>query len=512
MFSGPVMQISSDINSDFPTERGARAQSFAAFGETGEQHPAYFSATSRRTTLDMALYLARYSDLVLLIHGPAGSGKSTLLHEMITRGGPNIHAVTVVANPTSAMQSLYDAVLNSFKQMATYPASVQPIDQIAEQLDLLQRKGYHCILFIDDADQLTSDAYPFLETLADLRSEGGRTLLNLVLFAQDREKITFAGPSVRHRVKATELQPLAADEVAAYVEHVQRTRRVEGIAVEFQPREIQRIARASSGWPGNINALIEQRSARHTPRSKSALPLNHSWTSPRYLLGATSLAAALILVFVFQDSVNYWFEPQSVPSHTVAAPLPAPVEVVVAPPEEPVPIYPDTPPVEMVAAGLDPVESAPEPESTSLDVPIDTAEPSSALPVRKAATKPKRDKWLLAQNPDTYTLQIAWSSQESDIRRALKKFSLTDPAAVFSTSRKGKPWYGLVTGAYPDFTSATQARAALPEELMRGAWVRRLRAVQSEIKKPQETAESSEQKTGTAASTSAPAARPAQLP
>ena len=134
--------------------------------------------------------------------------------------------------------------------------------------------------------------------------------------------------------------------------------------------------------------------------------------------------------------------------------------------------------------------------------------PAPVTPVRKVATKPQRDKWLLAQNPDTYTLQIAWSSQESDIRRALKKFSLTDPAAVFSASRKGKPWYGLVTGVYPDFTSATQARAALPEELMRGAWVRRLRSVQSEINRPQEAVESSEQTTGAAT----PATRPSQLP
>ena len=133
-------------------------------------------------------------------------------------------------------------------------------------------------------------------------------------------------------------------------------------------------------------------------------------------------------------------------------------------------------------------------------------------PVRKAATKPQRAKWLLAQNPDAYTLQIVGSTQEGDIRRALKKFSLNDPAAMFSASRKGKPWYGLVTGVYPDFTSAIQARAALPEELMRGAWVRRLRAVQSEINRPQETAQPSEQTTGTAATKPAPAARRTQLP
>lgn len=511
------MHIHTEFDADLLPNERSREHSFTAFGETTEQHPPYFNAASRRTTLDMALYLARYSDLVLLIHGPGGSGKSILLHEMITRGGPNIHTIKVLANPTSATPALCDVVLNSFKLGAASPATVQPIAQIAEQLDLLQRKGYHCILFIDDADQLASEEYPFLETLADLRSQSGRSLVNLVLFAQDREKVIFPGPTVRHRVKPIELQPLAKDEVAAYVEHVQRTRRIVGI--DFPPRALQRIARASSGWPGNINALIEQRTGRHTSRPQSTTVVhNYSWAAPRYLLGAAALVAAFILVFMFQDSINHLFKPQPVAPPRVTAPLPAPpAEVAVAPPaEEPLSTSSaETLPTEAIAAAPEPVEAAPLPEPPSPEVMVDTVKPAppTPAPVRKTATKPQRDKWLLAQNPDAYTLQIIGSTQEGDIRRTLKKFSFNDPAATFSVSRKGKPWYALVTGVYPDFTSAVQARAALPEELMRGAWIRRLSAVQNEIKRPQEAAESSELNTGTAATTAAPAARRAtQLP
>ena len=490
------MQISNDTHLNLMSYAQSLGQPIAAFGENRERPP-YFNAASRRTTLDMALYLARYSDLVLLIHGPAGSGKTTLLREMIARGGPNIHAVTMPADRMFNTQTICDAVLNSFKLGATPSAPEQPIAQIKEQLDLLQRKGYHCILLIDDADRLESDAYPFLEALADLRSDAGRNLLNLVLFAQQREKITLVGPSVRHRVKATELQPLAPDEVAAYVQHVQRNNRVDGITIDFHDRDIHRITRASSGWPGNINAMIKQRSERNALHPNSfAILHNHPWATPRYLLGATSITAALILVLVFQDSVNYLFERPLVASHTVTAPphSSAPVQVVAAPVEEPEPV-----PASPAATSAEVIATAPELAEPS--VPADTP----ALPPVK--TKPQRHNWLLAQNPDAYTLQIAGSSQEGDIRRALKKFSLTDPSAVFSASRKGKPWFGLVTGVYSDFASANQARAALPEELMRGAWVRRLRAVQSEINKPQE-AESSESASGTAAAT----VPPTQLP
>ena len=509
------MQISNDTRIDFTPHAQSLGQPMAALSD--REHPPYFSAASRRTTLDMALYLARYSDLVLLIHGPAGSGKSTLLGEMIARGGPNIHAITVSADRTLTTQTICDAVLHSFKLVAMQPAPAQPVAQIKEQLDLLQRKGYHCILFIDDADRLASDAYPFLEALADLRSDTGRNLLNLVLFTEHREKISLVGPSVRHRVKATELHPLAADEVGAYVQHVQRSNITDGNAVDFQARDIQRIARASAGWPGNINALIAQRSARELLRlSPAAILLNHPWATPRHVLGATAIAVALIVVFVFQDSVNHLFEtPPPVASQTVIAPPQAlaPIQAVATPePEEetaPVPVSPALPPTEMIAA-------APEPAPAEPAVPLapdvtPALSPGTNKPAVNRAATPQRHDWLLAQNPDAYTLQIAGSSQEDDIRRALKKFNLTDPAAVFSASRKGKPWFGLVTGVYADFASAKQARAALPNELMRGAWVRRLSAVQSEINKPQEAAETLEQTTGTAAATSQPVT-PTQLP
>lgn len=510
------MQINYDAHFDVALPAAPLEETPIALGAV-ETHLPYFSATSRRTTLDMALYLARYSDLVLLIHGPAGSGKSTLLREMIARGGPNIHAITVSADRTLTTQMVCDAVLNSFKLVAMPTAAGQSIAQIKEQLDLLQRKGYHCIVFIDDADHLANDAYSFLETLADLRGDAGRNLLNLVLFAQQREKITLLGPSVRHRVKATELRPLAADETAAYIQHVQHNRRGNSSAVDFQDREIRRIARASSGWPGNINALIAQRSAHHASHPSSFL-LNYSWATPRYLLGAMSIAAALVFVFVFQDSINQWFETPPIVSHAVTE-LPQQAPAPVAEVASAVPTEVSAPsPSSLLAASVEAVVIAPEAEQEpaapiAQAIPVDPPTPPPTAASRSPTkNKPQRHDWLLAQNPEAYTLQIAGSSQEGDIRRALKKYSLTDPAAVFSASRKGKPWFGLVTGVYADFASAKQARAALPEELMRGTWVRRLRAVQSEINKPQEAAEATEQPAGTAAATSPTTVQPIQLP
>lgn len=496
------MQISNDSQLIFTPGTQPLDPPVVAFNATHEHRP-YFSAESRRTTLDMALYLARYSDLVLLIHGPAGSGKTTLLHEMIVRGGLNIHAVTVSADRTLTSQTIYNTVLNSFKLVAAQSTPTQPLAQIKEQLDLLQRKGYHCIVFIDAADRLASDAFPFLEALADLRGESGRNLLNLVLFVEQREKISLVGPSVRHRVKAIPLQPLTPDEVGHYIQHVRSNSSSGG--VDYQSRDIRRIARASAGWPGHINALINLGSAHNgRPPNSVSILLNHLWVTPQHLLGATSIAAALILVFVFQDSINALFKKQPIAPSIATAPAPIPEQPMVAQQTPPVPAPPEEiPQPEMVAS--DP-ESEPAAPPTVPDVSVNKPAAASPSPVR---TRAQRHDWLLAQNPDAYTLQIAGSSQEDDIRRALRKFSLADPAAVFSASRKGKPWFGLVTGVYPDFASATQARAALPDELMRGAWVRRLRAVQSEINKPQDAAE---QPSGTAAAASQRTVPPTQLP
>lgn len=475
----------------------------------------WFNAASRRKTLDMILYLGRYSDLALLVHGPTGCGKYALLREMTARAGLNIHAVTITGQPTVDAQSLYTTLLGSFKLLTALPVAEQQLLKIKEQLDHLQRKGYHCILSVDNADRLAPDAYAALEQLIDMRSEAGRNLLNVVMFAQQPDKIALRGPSVRHRVKRMEVPALMADEVGPYLQHCMH--HVGGDAIFtllFNERTIAKIARDAEGWPGAINALAQQRLIKFAARKhpKSA-PVEMRVFSKKQFAAIAVATAILLAVFAFQDDINNALKPAATVATISDTPPTITAAVVAAPATEIAPLAADnllvsSAPTQPETAQKTPeLNPAPVSETTEpapvaviieAEPPPLTVEEPIALPIREItqptpATKiaaapartspPLRDEWLLTQNPVVFTLQITGSTDERDVRRTLKKYGFTTDTAIYTTQKKGKPWYGLVTGIYSDQASAQQALAALPAELMRGTWVRRMRAVQGEINK-----------------------------
>lgn len=468
---------------------------------------AYFNAGSRRKTLDMTLYLSRYSDLVLLVHGPTGSGKSTLMHEISARAGANIHVIGVNGDSTIDAYAICDAILDSFSLLTPQLSNDERYAQIKEQLEHLQRKGYHTILCIDNAEQLAADAFQLVEFFSDLRGEAGRNPINVVLFTPQPDKIALRGPSVRHRIKRIEIPALEADETPAYIRH-----RLASVARDgsdaiydqvFDARTVKRIARESHGWPGGINALAQQRLVRFAARSHpGSAPLDHRLLSKKQFVMIATLVAALIAVFALQDDVNYLVSkylpvimkndarPQAPsPTPTLSTPIISEklAPIAALPPVATV-VEPEIAPIELPTTG-ETAETEVDADDVAVPpVEIQTAaspEPTSPKRPQPTAVKSKvqGDRWLLAHNPDQFTLQVSGSSQKGDVQRTIRKYKFSEPTAVYTTIKKDKPWFGLVTGIYPDLASAQQARAALPEELIRGTWVRRIRAVQSEINK-----------------------------
>lgn len=498
------------MTSDAPAYLQGLGLTSPPFADAAESTP-FFNAPSRRKTLDMILYLGRYSDLALLVHGPTGCGKNALLREAIARAGLNIHAVILSGQTTLSAHTLFDTLSNSFKLQNAPPAAEEQLAHIKEQLDHLQRKGYHCIVFIDHADRLSPDANTALEQLIDLRSEAGRNLLNVVLFAQSPDKLTLRGPSVRHRIKRIEIPPLAADEVGPYLLH--RMHHAGGDAVYaslFDARTVAQIARDAHGWPGAINALAQQRLLKFAARKHPGrAPVEMRAFSKTQFAAIAVSASALLAAFAFQDEINRAFKPPATVATAPDAPtliaVPAvalpEIATVITPPATSDPLVaaapviaeaaelPATPPAK-VEPELVPVVAAPPAVVAVMEHPpapepatAVTAAPAVVTQTPDSKSSALRDAWLLAQDPDVFTLQVTGSTDESDVRRALRKYGFASDTAIFTTHKKGKPWYGLVTGIYSDMGAAQQARAALPEGLMRGTWVRRMRAVHDEINK-----------------------------
>ncbi len=120
--------------------------------------------------------------------------------------------------------------------------------------------------------------------------------------------------------------------------------------------------------------------------------------------------------------------------------------------------------------------------------PAITPTPKTPVPVmpKTAAREIRREKWLLSQDAESYTIQIIGVSDEKLMLDFIKKNQLLkqNEIAYYETIYRGKPWYQALYGLYSTMQEALQAADRLPENIRRaGPWIRKLSRVQQAIEK-----------------------------
>lgn len=102
-----------------------------------------------------------------------------------------------------------------------------------------------------------------------------------------------------------------------------------------------------------------------------------------------------------------------------------------------------------------------------------------------AAPGKSGEAWLLAQNPDDYTLQLLATRSEDLMRAYLGKHQFNEPVAYFAFQRDGKQWFAAVYGAYAGKAQAQNATATLPPDVGKNEpWIRQFGGIQKLIKAP----------------------------
>jgi septal ring-binding cell division protein DamX len=93
------------------------------------------------------------------------------------------------------------------------------------------------------------------------------------------------------------------------------------------------------------------------------------------------------------------------------------------------------------------------------------------------------EEWILAQNPNYYTLQLASSTRKKLIEKYYGQNDLRGKAGYYKNRRQGEDWYALIYGAYPSVSEANAAIQTLPKDLRKWSpWVRRMKDIQRLIK------------------------------
>lgn len=105
--------------------------------------------------------------------------------------------------------------------------------------------------------------------------------------------------------------------------------------------------------------------------------------------------------------------------------------------------------------------------------------PITPAPMRESI---HREEWLLQQDPQHFTLQIAGTSNREGLQRYIEQYKLQDHSAYFRRTHNDKNWYSLLYGNYSSRDEAIDAAARLKAELgLDNIWIRRFNGVQASI-------------------------------
>lgn len=123
------------------------------------------------------------------------------------------------------------------------------------------------------------------------------------------------------------------------------------------------------------------------------------------------------------------------------------------------------------------------------DLPAPRSTPTQSARAAASTTTSARlsdlpaEEWVLAQDPDHYTIQLIRSRNRQAldyVRKHLK--AATRPMAYYRSTSTGKQWYGLVYGVFPNRHSAEAAFRGLPAPIHQaGALIRPFSSVQRAI-------------------------------
>lgn len=137
-------------------------------------------------------------------------------------------------------------------------------------------------------------------------------------------------------------------------------------------------------------------------------------------------------------------------------------------------------PVDRAASVMD-QQSAPDSLATAETAATST--PHAANQETDIITLHKQDDWLLAQNPEYFTLQILAGYQSATINKFITQHRLPeDELAYYFSLNRGKDWHSLVFGYYPSRSQAEGAASELARQLPGvKPWIRSIKSIQDDI-------------------------------
>jgi general secretion pathway protein A len=223
--------------------------------------PAIFfeSRTHSEALGSLAAFLEQRAGLAL-IYGHEGAGKTVVCKRFLGNVDENRFDVLLMAEPPGEIVSFLSDIARHFGVPFAPQSSA---DEMAEELveTLCRSRERRPVLAIDNADLLSDDAIDFMERL--YRGEMPEPPASFMVILFGREELVMRllerrmRPIRRHIVMTHFLQPLNAEEVAAYIRHRLLNAGSHGL-IRFDEKVVEMLHAASGGSPAMINSICER--------------------------------------------------------------------------------------------------------------------------------------------------------------------------------------------------------------------------------------------------------------
>ncbi|BBL76503.1 ATP-binding protein [Methylomagnum ishizawai] len=481
---------------------------------------------ARERKFDLLLHLAVNLSQPIVLSGPEGMGKTVFLRRLES----SARAYASVCYLAATAGTTYESIIEELRRVALRDLNLASAGEwtCAEVLARYGKERRLLVLLLDNAHRLLPG---LLSGLWEFAREHHSLHIVLALPSHGlRRKATTDALALRD-AQPLEIPSLSPAEFSAYL------RRLIAAKPGLPPQQTTAEAQAGAwharaqGAPGAALRLLEQ-PVEAAPSRPWGRPMR--WLVPG--LAATLLAGVILWLWKPRPQLP---EPSAFPSPkadadsvvpgTVLHEPSAPVAVEGGDPAHPgespaQAAAPEIPPQQQAGTGTPPAEpqgppsrpepaQAPAPESQVQPEPAASQAPPVAAPSEPTGKPPESPgaaqppeplspeqqarlqaatvglegahgvDWIMAQNPDAYTLQILAMSQANALAGTVGRFPPDSGLSVLR-SRKGRgDLYLLFHGVYPNLAAAREGAAGLPPPLTQ-AIPRQFKSIQADLLRP----------------------------
>ena len=490
----------------------------------------FYSGADRKSHLEQLRHLSQWSRRVLLVTGNFGIGKSTLFKELSSSLPGNAKGARISGSVVTSEREVLLAVAQGFGIACDQEAHLEDIVALVlRSVEEESQKERFCVVMFDDAHLLAHTAIALLMRLV------AESSLRVVMFAEPALVNNLTPSAKKQEVEWFEIRlaGFPPQEVRDYLEWRFAQAQYRG-RLPFTDAQVEKIAERSGGNPNVIdfmaNELLADLETGQVRDLGGGFPRRHA------------ILVVILGVLVFLVYQLYMQPPQEVVEETPIAAISSETDDLGEPEPE---TEPETDARDAVPSSIEPLETVSEEDATieevlsesavddavqetdeevivdQVDLPQEgavqteeapasvesteevaaeeaaqetssavTEEPAPIIPVEEASTPVASEipsgingpRWLRAQNPNHYTLQLMTLSRVQGGADLIRRQSEPGEFAMYPLARGDKLMYVVTYGVFSSQSAAEQAGRSLPGELSSiKPWIRPFSNVQDAI-------------------------------